>query len=505
MKRFFISAIVTMSCFMANAQTISIPAVNLAPGGEKTVSVSLANATDYTAFQFDIALPTGVTVTNAVMDNKPNTREIKTGTVNGKYRVLSYDNGNAKFTSGSVLSLTFKAAEGTALNETEAGVSTIVVVKDDGTGPGEATGSVAIKVKNGVEITIPAGGKLLMASDFDLDFSSLESQGVKAYICTGYEIDGGKDKFWLTRVNDVPANTQIMVKGDAGTYTVPTGVSRIYYPQNFLTGSATESTTVDWNGYKNFVVSTSTGTIGSLSNTYTSVDPNKFFFHVPTSENIPSSVATSQQSFTMEACGKLMCVSNYDLDFSNVDGLKAYTATGFDLDSKIYMTRVMKASANTPLQLRGTAGTTYNVPSSAKKASYISMLTGNSSNSGMSVTPTMDGNTLYVMSKSSGKFGTLGQNATMDPGKAWMLVPTWFVDRILSAATSRGLGGSIVEVDAEVICLESIGGDDDDTTGIRELFDDMESDIWYNLKGQRIDTPNKKGLYIKNGKKVVVK
>ena len=52
--------------------------------------------------------------------------------------------------------------------------------------------------------------------------------------------------------------------------------------------------------------------------------------------------------------------------------------------------------------------------------------------------------------------------------------------------------------------LGSLDGEDG-TTGIRELMNGVESDVWYNLKGQRIDTPTKKGLYILNGKKVVVK
>ena len=54
--------------------------------------------------------------------------------------------------------------------------------------------------------------------------------------------------------------------------------------------------------------------------------------------------------------------------------------------------------------------------------------------------------------------------------------------------------------------LGSLNGDDDETTGIRDLMiNDSESDVWYNLRGQRIDTPTKKGLYIHNGRKVVVK
>ena len=52
--------------------------------------------------------------------------------------------------------------------------------------------------------------------------------------------------------------------------------------------------------------------------------------------------------------------------------------------------------------------------------------------------------------------------------------------------------------------FQSIGGDDV-ITGISRVASEVGNDVWYNLKGQRIDTPTRKGLYIKNGQKVVVK
>ena len=50
-----------------------------------------------------------------------------------------------------------------------------------------------------------------------------------------------------------------------------------------------------------------------------------------------------------------------------------------------------------------------------------------------------------------------------------------------------------------------IGLDDDDTTNINNaLRNSMEDGKYYNLKGQRVEKPGK-GIYILNGKKVVVK
>ena len=43
----------------------------------------------------------------------------------------------------------------------------------------------------------------------------------------------------------------------------------------------------------------------------------------------------------------------------------------------------------------------------------------------------------------------------------------------------------------------------DDGTSLRSIDVRQPDDVWYNLNGQRIATPTRKGLYIKNGKKVM--
>jgi hypothetical protein len=83
-----------------------------------------------------------------------------------------------------------------------------------------------------------------------------------------------------------------------------------------------------------------------------------------------------------------------------------------------------------------------------------------------------------------------------------MLVPTEFHNSL--PASTRGDVQDITEYEAEVICLESISGDGD-ATGISRVAAETGVDTWYNLSGQRISAPTKKGLYIKNGKKVILK
>jgi hypothetical protein len=65
--------------------------------------------------------------------------------------------------------------------------------------------------------------------------------------------------------------------------------------------------------------------------------------------------------------------------------------------------------------------------------------------------------------------------------------------------------GEEPEVISMQIGTRGIEGDDDDTTGISEVMvTDQEPDVYYSLQGQRVGNPGK-GLYIKNGKKVIVR
>ena len=58
--------------------------------------------------------------------------------------------------------------------------------------------------------------------------------------------------------------------------------------------------------------------------------------------------------------------------------------------------------------------------------------------------------------------------------------------------------------------LDIIIGGGDGTTGISEELivnsEENDSDVWYDMSGRRLDgKPSRKGLYIKNGRKVVIK
>ena len=50
-------------------------------------------------------------------------------------------------------------------------------------------------------------------------------------------------------------------------------------------------------------------------------------------------------------------------------------------------------------------------------------------------------------------------------------------------------------------------GDDDDVTGIASIENKQQKadNVWYDLNGRRVNAPTTKGIYVKNGRKMVIK
>ena len=81
-------------------------------------------------------------------------------------------------------------------------------------------------------------------------------------------------------------------------------------------------------------------------------------------------------------------------------------------------------------------------------------------------------------------------------GKAYVAIPIKLMDESNSAKF-------------EMLFDDDMNGDDEnETTGIEAVISEAEnnSEIWYSLKGERLSgKPTQKGLYICNGKKVIIK
>ena len=89
--------------------------------------------------------------------------------------------------------------------------------------------------------------------------------------------------------------------------------------------------------------------------------------------------------------------------------------------------------------------------------------------------------------------------------KCYLALPTSMV----AVSSTRSAEDDYKFEEPEVIKLpidfKSIGSEDDGTTGVKEVKSgEAKGDEWYTLQGQRVAKPGK-GLYIRNGKKVLVK
>ena len=203
---------------------------------------------------------------------------------------------------------------------------------------------------------------------------------------------------------------------------------------------------------------------------------------------IPTSV-----TITIGAHGSTTYCSQYALDFSNVEGLNAYAATGYNINTGVItMTRVMTTNAATGLYLKAAQGT-YVVPiiDSADDFS-LNMLAGvlektlvkDVSEDGVYanyryVRPA--GETEYMFYRST------AEGANVSAGKAYLQIPLEWLP--LSPMESVQLRF-----------------DDGETTGIEEVEGDgkSESSIIYDMSGRVVINPVK-GIYIVNGKKIVIK
>ena len=175
------------------------------------------------------------------------------------------------------------------------------------------------------------------------------------------------------------------------------------------------------------------------------------------------------------------CVTNQKLDFGNTDGITAYIATGLNGEKDaVLLQEVNVVPAETPIIVKtDTKGATINVPVTTADASDVSankLVAGDGATAWNGTANT----TYYYLASDQFHEATSG---TLQSGKAYLAVST---------------GGAPL--------LSISFGDEGETTGINAVkgAEFKVNGEYYNLAGQRVAQPTK-GLYIVNGKKVVIK
>ena len=168
----------------------------------------------------------------------------------------------------------------------------------------------------------------------------------------------------------------------------------------------------------------------------------------------------------------------------------------------------MKVQKGEGVLLKGDAKD-YTIPSSAVQSSYKNMFIGNTSGDQIQVQEkSADGSqTNYYLSGKDGSLVSVSGYANINNNKCYLELPTSMVS---VAASTRSSADSFIFEEPEMIKLpisfRSLDNDGDGTTAIRDLTPALSEGegAWYTLQGQRVAKPGK-GLYIRNGKKVVVR
>ena len=205
--------------------------------------------------------------------------------------------------------------------------------------------------------------------------------------------------------------------------------------------------------------------------------------------------------FTLSDLGIGTFCYEFDLDFSNVRGIKAYVASGFNPISKqLVLTKVDEVPAGTGILIKGSSGD-YQIPTTETYFCYANMLKGVVKDTYIpenSWEEEWNGYGLYAhyLLGDDGEFyRTNGED--LPANSAYLTIPTKYVDS--SSLAKIGL----IFVDDE----EEVGGI---TTGVGYIWAGenrtVTTDAIYNLQGQKVTEKSlKPGIYIKNGKKFMVK
>ena len=198
------------------------------------------------------------------------------------------------------------------------------------------------------------------------------------------------------------------------------------------------------------------------------------------------------ETITLNQYGSGTYCSEYALDFSNVEGLKAYAATGYKTSTGIVtLTRVMTSQPGMGLFLKGEPGE-YVVPTlESTDENSLNMLVGLLESTELNGVSD-DGlyyNYRYTIKdgEENPMFYRVDDGYTLGAGKAYLQIP-------------------VAWMPAEAKSISLRFDDEEGTTDIEEeelsIFNSQFS-IVYDLMGRKVSNPQEGGVYIVNGKKIV--
>ena len=495
---------VTQTCYntITGSQTVAI--------SPKTVSSPTITLSG-TSFEY-----TGEAITPTVVVKDGST------TIPAEEYTVSYSNN--KNVGTATVTITDKKGG----NYTVSGSTTFEITSKDEPSTDEPT-------TEDVPVTISKAKQVPYYSEYNLDFTNLPE--LKAYVATGY--DKAKGTIWLTRVKQVPAETGFLLMGDPGDYDIPVSATaeNCYY-KNMFRGTLTGTTIQTTEGkYTNYYLSNGKSGVGFYKVTNTEgqkIGANRCYLPILT--DIPANGSEGDaEVIKVSAAKQVPYYTSKNVDFTSLDaqGVKAYTATGYNYSTGvIWLTRVKKVPAKTGILVMADKSGDYNVPTTTVQSVYENMFVGSETAQTIYTNEEIGGVDYvnYYLSKGDAGVGfykvTNPDGVKMGANRCYLPIP-----KRDAASGARGKNGESAfckmvlsdEANDDVIAIPvfgSMNGEDDGTTGIdiplgqrplategtqeSSIFNLQSNEVYYNLQGQRVDRP-RKGIYIHNGRRVVIK
>ena len=198
------------------------------------------------------------------------------------------------------------------------------------------------------------------------------------------------------------------------------------------------------------------------------------------------------EKISMNAHGIMTYATDNVLDFSDVENLKAHYAANFELtaghNGVLTMTQAEKTPAGEGLMLKGTANETF----------YVPVLCG--------YTPAaLSGNLMVGLTTATSVNTTDGSKTNFILSKQNDVI-AWYP--LAAAYTLRAKSAYLQLVTDDVFGARAFTMDfgDGEVTNIDQITDDAADGDWYTIDGLKLnEKPVKKGLYIHNGRKTVIK
>ena len=307
-----------------------------------------------------------------------------------------------------------------------------------------------------------------------------------AYNASGLALTGGGADSLRVELNDyMQPGTIIVVKMTMGGTTAPRG---LYINTTTAAHSRVELLGFQSEGFEN-------GQVGVFTYTVKADDGlagrKSFGLQRQNSVYVKSiTIVNCQPGATTTSTGWCTYSSHKALDLSTLtDGFTAYVAKEVNGDKNVIMSSTNAiVPANTGLMIKGTASTKFTIDATSEEATFSGTNLLVALPEGGTVTAannTSEWNYVfgYEDAESYGFYKINGEAATLGLGKAYLHTTT-----ALATAGSARLG---------IIF-------DDETTGITSTAMQPSTEQYFNLAGQRVAQPTK-GLYIVNGKKIVIR